>query len=117
MIEYYNIFALLDENDVVQDVILSPNEEIANSIAQNSYISGKAINVNKLDVHIGDFYRNRIFYRCVNPGDYEFGIEVDSTIPLEEEISNLNSIIDRKNEQIEFLENIIKENKLDKLIT
>lgn len=117
MTEYYNIFALLDENDVVQDIVLLPDIDVANNIARQTYISGKAINVNKFNVHVGDFYKNHTFYKCVNPNDYEFGIEVDSTIPLEEELDNLLNIIGQRDQQIEYLENIITENGLDKLIS
>lgn len=116
MVEFYKIYALLDENDVVQDVILSVDNETATEIATRTYVSGKAINVNNYDVHIGDFYRNRTFYRCVSPGNYDFGIEVDSTASYEDRIQSLTNIIDKQDEQIKFLENIIKENGLDKLI-
>lgn len=116
MTEYHKVYALLDENDVVQDIILSADNESASKIAATVYVSGKAINVNNYDVHIGDFYKNRTFYRCVTPKNYDFGIEVDSTIPLEEEIDNLNTIINRQEEQIKYLENIITENGLDEFI-
>lgn len=114
--EYYKIYALLNADDVVEDVIMCKDQEEADNIAKSAYISGKALNVNKFDVKIGDFYRDRTFFRCVEPGNLDFGIEVDSSLTLEEQIYNLTSILEKKDLQIEFLENIIKENGLGKLI-
>ena len=53
MVEFHNVFALLNENDVVEDIILANDLNEANSIAINLYVSGKAICVNKYDVKIG----------------------------------------------------------------
>lgn len=116
MVEYYNIFAILNENDVVQEVLLLQNQKEADELAYKLFISGKAIKVNNLDVKVGDFYRHNTFYRCVNPEDYEFGIEVDSTEPIINELNYVKEILAQKESQIEYLENLLRENGLEKLI-
>lgn len=113
MIEYNNVFALLDENDIVQDIILSEAQELADDIARKTYVSGKAIQVNKYNVKRGDFYKYYKFYRPIEPNNYEFGYEVDSITPIEIELENANRIIEAQKEQINYLENLLKDNGID----
>lgn len=114
--EFHKIFALLDENDVVQDVILAEDINVATKIALDCYTTGRAIQVNGFDVRIGDFYRCERFYRPQTPGDYNIGFEVDNNVPYKMEIENLNNIIENKNAQIEYLEKLLRDNGLENLI-
>lgn len=114
--EFHKIFALLDENDVVQDVILAEDINVATKIAVDCYTTGRAIQVNGFDVRIGDFYRCERFYRPQTPGNFDIGYEVENSIPDEIEIENLNHIIKNKDAQIEYLEKLLRDNGLENLI-
>lgn len=113
---FHKIFAFLDDKDVVQFIQVCESKEIADAIASDILVNGKAVDVTFLDVHPGDFYRFNKFYRSIEMGDYDNGYEVDSTISLEEELSNLIKILNQREDQIQYLENLLKENGLGKLI-
>lgn len=114
---YHNIYAILNENSVVEDVILASSMTIedAKNLYMGIYVSPEVIDVTNIDVKIGDFYMGHKFYRYVDK-ELDIAIEVDSSVSQEEIIHTLQKNISQKESQIEYLEKIIKENGLGKLI-
>ena len=112
---FHTVYALLDENKIVQDLILNDNEESASTIASSAYIDGIAINVSNLDVRRGDFLKLNKFYHPVIEGSMDKGIEVKNSITLEEQIANLESVIRLKNKQIQYLEDFLNIKNLNNI--
>lgn len=107
------VFALLD-NNVVQDFIVGYNLDYAVGVAKNLYINGDAIDCTNIDCGIGDIYDSGAVYHSLNN---DIRIEIVPEYCTEGYESNIEKSLNNAKNRISFLENILHENGLDKLIT
>lgn len=101
------IFALMD-NNIVQSFLIAYDSEYAVSNAKNLYINGDAVDCTYIDCKIGDEFKNGSFYR----GDLEIYPEY-CTPDYKRQIEKC---LDNAKKKINFLEKILNERGLDKLI-
>lgn len=107
------VFGLL-EGDVIREFYVGDDIELARKIAQRYYIDFDAIDCTYYDCHIGDIYKAGCIYHIDPVTEQQIEIlREDATYGYE---SRLKLVIDNCKKRIDFLEKIIKDNKLGKLI-
>lgn len=104
---YHHVYAILNDDDIVNDIIYAKSQEDANYIASNSFIYGKAFCIDYYPLEIGDIYINRKFYRPNKTGTNY--IEIAPLIEEDDRIDNLELILEQKNQQIKYLEGKLNE--------
>lgn len=106
----HHVYALLDDEDIVRDLIYASSEEEAKIIAKRTYVYGKAYCVDEYPVSINDFYLNKKFYHRVD--DTEYYQEVVKVTSDQDRINDLLDIIQEKNNTIKYLEKRLNDSKL-----
>lgn len=106
---FHHNYALIDENNIIQDIIYCISDSVAAIIANNTYPNGKAVCIDTYPVKISDMYINRKFFRKTEDNYYKEIVPIPTEI---ETTSNLNIVIQKLKMQIEFLEKVIKEHDI-----
>ena len=105
---YHHVYAILNDDNKVNDIIYAKSQEEADYIAKNSFVYGKAFCIDYYPLEIGDIYINRKFYRPTKLDETSY-IEIAPIIEEDDKISNLELIIEQKNQQIKYLEGKLNE--------
>lgn len=102
---FHHVYAILNDNNTVNDILYAQSQQAANDIAKSSFIYGRAFCIDNYPLKIGDFYSNRKFYRKIGDSN----IEITPLTEEDDRISNLELIIDQKDTAIEYLEGKLNE--------
>ena len=106
---YHHVYAILNDDSVVKDIIYAKTKEQADFIASESFVYGKAFCVDYWPVEINDIYCNRKFLRQNSSGNYN---EVVPVTDDSEYIESLKTLIEQKNDAIKYLENKLNDTSI-----
>ena len=101
----HHVYAILNDDDVIKDIIYANSFEEASIIAKNSFIYGKAFCIDDYPVQVDDFYISKKFYHRIEDGTF---IEVQRVLNEDDRIRDLEDIINQKNRTISYLEAKLK---------
>jgi len=107
------IFALLEGN-IIREFYIGHDVELARSVAARYYIDSDALDVTEYDCSVGDIYKSGCIFKLNENG--EIGSEVHREEISKEYEHRINLITNSYKNRIEFLENIIRNNGLEKFI-
>lgn len=105
----HHVYAILNDYGVIKDIRYAATKADADTIASTSFVYGKSFCIDKYPVQINDFYLNKKFYHTDENGNH---IEIVPYTEEEDRISDLELIIEQKNETIKYLEQKLSESSV-----